>query len=81
MIGINEELSVKKVIERHKEITERIEIVIVDKGHRTADIAKSLGANVFLQHPPKGYGPAMDHAFKCSNRELIITVDCDYYLP
>ena len=82
MITLNEELSVKKVIEDIKKLDERIEIVIVDSSDdQTAEIAKSLGANVFLQHPPKGYGPAMDHALKCSNRELIITVDCDDTYP
>ena len=72
----------KKSHRRHKEIRRgRIEIVIVDSDDQTAEIAKSLGANVFLQHPPKGYGPAMDHALKCSDRELIITVDCDDTYP
>ena len=82
MITLNEELSVKKVIEDIRKLDERIEIVIVDSSDdRTAEIAKSLGANVFLQHPPKGYGPAMDRALKCSDRELIITVDCDDTYP
>ena len=38
-------------------------------------------ANVYRQFPPSGYGPAMDYALKCSNRELIITVDCDDTYP
>ncbi len=82
MITLNEELSVKKVINDIKNIDERIEINIVDSStDKTPDIAKSLGANVYRQFPPSGYGPAMDYALKCSNRELIITVDCDDTYP
>ncbi len=82
MITLNEELSVKKVINDIKNIDERIEINIVDSStDKTPEIAKSLGANVYRQFPPSGYGPAMDYALKCSNRELIITVDCDDTYP
>ena len=82
MITLNEELSVKKVINDIKNIDERIEINIVDSSSdKTPEIAKSLGANVFRQYPPSGYGPAMDYALKCSKREIIITVDCDDTYP
>lgn len=82
MITLNEELSVKKVIEDIKNIDERIEINIVDSStDKTPEIARSLGANVFRQFPPSGYGPAMDYALKCSNRDLIITIDCDDTYP
>ena len=82
MITLNEELSVKKVINDIKSIDERIEINIVDSStDKTPEIAKSLGANVYRQFPPCGYGPAMDYALKCSDRDLIITVDCDDTYP
>ena len=82
MITLNEELSVKKVINDIKSIDERIEINIVDSStDKTPEIAKSLGANVYRQFPPSGYGPAMDYALKCSDRDLIITVDCDDTYP
>lgn len=82
MITLNEELSVKKVINDIKEIDDRIEINIVDSSiDKTPEIAKSLGAKVYRQYPPVGYGPAMDYALKCSNREIIITVDCDDTYP
>ncbi len=82
MITLNEELSVKKVINDIKKIDERIEINIVDSSiDKTPEIAKSLGANVYRQYPPVGYGPAMDYALKCSTREIIITVDCDDTYP
>ena len=82
MITLNEELSVKKVIDDIKKIDNRIEINIVDSSDdKTPEIAKSLGVNVYRQYPPSGYGPAMDYALKCSNREVVITVDCDNTYP
>jgi len=82
MITLNEELSVKKVIDDIKKIDDRIEINIVDSSDdKTPEIAKSLGANVYRQYPPSGYGPAMDYALKCSNRDVVITVDCDDTYP
>ena len=82
MITLNEEKSVEKVIRDIKNIDERIEINIVDSStDNTAKIAEKLGANVFYQLPPKGYGPAMDYALKCSSRNIIITIDCDDTYP
>ncbi len=82
MITLNEEASVSKVINDIKNLDDRIEINIVDSStDNTPQIAKSLGANVYFQFPPKGYGPAMDYALKSSNREIIITVDCDDTYP
>jgi glycosyltransferase involved in cell wall biosynthesis len=82
MITLNEEASVAKVINDIKNLDERIEINIVDSStDNTPKIAKSLGANVYYQFPPKGYGPAMDYALKSSNREIIITIDCDDTYP
>lgn len=82
MITLNEELSVKKVINDIYNLDKRIEIVIVDSSSDcTAEIAKSMGVKVYKQIPPQGYGPAMDMAFKATTRDLIITLDCDDTYP
>lgn len=82
MITLNEEMSVKKVVSDIKKLDKRIEINIVDSSDdKTPEIAKNLGANVYIQYPPSGYGPAMDYALKTSNREVIITMDCDDTYP
>lgn len=82
MITLNEEISVKKVVSDIKKLDKRIEINIVDSSDdKTPEIAKNLGANVYIQYPPSGYGPAMDYALKTSNREVIITMDCDDTYP
>ena len=82
MITLNEEKAVEKVIRDIQNLDRRIEIIIVDSSSdKTGKIAEDLGANVFYQIPPKGYGPAMDYALKCSSREVIITVDCDDTYP
>ena len=82
MITLNEELSVKKVINDIYNLDNRIEIVIVDSSSDcTAEIAKSMGVKVYKQIPPQGYGPAMDMAFKATTRDLIITLDCDDTYP
>ncbi len=82
MITLNEERAVEKVIKDIQNLDQRIEINIVDSSSDdTAKIAEKLGANVFYQIPPKGYGPAMDYALNCSSREVIITIDCDDTYP
>lgn len=82
MISMNEEKSVKKVIDDIKKLDDRIEILIVDSSiDQTAEIAKNNGAKVIKQMPPIGYSPAMDLALKSCEREVIITMDCDDTYP
>ena len=82
MISMNEEKSVKKVIDDIKKLDERIEILIVDSSEdQTAEIAEKNGAKVIKQMPPIGYSPAMDLALKSCEREVIITMDCDDTYP
>ena len=82
MISMNEEKSVKKVIDDIKKNNDRIEILIVDSSEdKTAEIALDNGAKVIKQMPPIGYSPAMDLALKSSKREIIITMDCDDTYP
>ena len=82
MISMNEEQAVAKVIEDIQKIDKRIEIVIVDSSSdKTAEIAKKMGARVFVQLPPIGYSPAMDLALKSATRDILITMDCDDTYP
>ena len=82
MITLNEEASIRKVVNDIWKIDERIEILIVDSStDNTAKIAEEIGVKVIRQFPPKGYGPAMDLALNSCNREVIITMDCDDTYP
>ena len=82
MISMNEEQAVAKVIEDIQKTDKRIEIVIVDSSSdKTAEIAKKMGARVFVQLPPIGYSPAMDLALKSATRDILITMDCDDTYP
>ena len=82
MITLNEEGSIKKVVNDIKKIDQRIEVLIVDSStDKTPEIAKNLGVKVIRQFPPKGYGPAMDLALKSCTRNVIITMDCDDTYP
>jgi glycosyltransferase involved in cell wall biosynthesis len=82
MITRNEERAVAKVICDIREAVPEAEIVVVDSSSdSTAQIARSLGARVILQLPPRGYGPAMDTALRSSEREVVVTLDCDDTYP
>lgn len=78
----NEEGAVRKVIADIRAAMPRAEILVVDSSSdNTAEIAASLGARVIRQFPPRGYGPAMDTALHSTNREVIVTLDCDDTYP
>ena len=82
MITRNEEKAVGKVIGDIRAAVPGAEILIVDSSSdRTADIAQSLGARVIRQFPPRGYGPAMDTALRSTEREVVVTLDCDDTYP
>ena len=82
MISMNEEESVKKVIQDIKNIDNRIQVIIVDSSNdKTAEIAQENGAKVIRQIPAIGYSPAMDLALKSCDRDIIITMDCDDTYP
>lgn len=82
MISMNEELAIKKVVTDIQKECPKAEIVVVDSSSdKTAEIAKELGCVVVKQFPPKGYGPAMDTAFKTASRDIIVTLDCDDTYP
>lgn len=82
MITMNEEGAVGKVIGDIQKVAPDAEILIVDSSSdRTAEIAQSLGARVIKQFPPRGYGPAMDRALHASERDVVVTLDCDDTYP
>src|SRR5271168_1200803 len=82
MITMNEEKAVTKVIGDIQNVLPRAEILVIDSSSdRTAEIAQSLGARVIRQFPPRGYGPAMDKALRSSQREVVVTLDCDDTYP
>ncbi|WP_440634199.1 glycosyltransferase [Candidatus Pelagibacter sp. HIMB1746] len=82
MISMNEEGSIKKIVEEIFNIDDRIEIILVDSStDNTFEIAEKLGVNAIKQFPPKGYGLAMDLALKSCTKEIIITMDCDSTYP
>jgi glycosyltransferase involved in cell wall biosynthesis len=82
MITRNEEKAVEKVVGDVRAAVPGAEILIVDSSSdRTADIAERLGARVIRQYPPQGYGPAMDKALRSSDREVVVTLDCDDTYP
>lgn len=82
MISMNEEGSIKKIVQEIFNIDKRIEIVLVDSSKdKTFEIAKQLGVQAIKQYPPQGYGLAMDLALKSCTRDVIITMDCDCTYP
>ena len=82
MITRNEEKAVAKVIGDIKRIVPEADILVVDSSSdRTPDIAAELGARVIRQFPARGYGPAMDLALHSSEREVVVTLDCDDTYP
>ena len=82
MITLNEERAVGKVINDIRRVVPDAEIFLVDSSKdRTAEIATELGARVFKQFPPKGYGPAMDRAVRDARGDVVVTLDCDDTYP
>lgn len=82
MITMNEESSVATVIKDIQALVPEAEILIVDSSKdRTPVIAEASGAKVIRQFPPRGYGPAMEHALRAATREVIVTMDCDNTYP
>jgi len=82
MITMNEAQAVAKVIGDIRRAVPGAEILIVDSSRdATPEIARSLGARVLRQFPPKGYGPAMDMALRSSSGEVVVTLDCDDTYP
>ena len=68
MITLNEEKSIKKVVDDIRLQSLDIEIIIVDSStDKTPKIAREMGVKVIRQFPPIGYSPAMDLALKSAS--------------
>lgn len=82
MITMNEEKSVRTVIQHIQKIVPGAEVLVVDSSKdNTPTIAAELGAKVIRQFPPQGYGPAMEKALRSGSREVVVTLDCDNTYP
>ena len=82
MITLNEEESIKIVVEDIKKYAPDSEILIVDSSSdRTPEIAESMGVKVIKQYPPEGYGPAMETALRSAKGDVVVTLDCDNTYP
>jgi glycosyltransferase involved in cell wall biosynthesis len=82
MLTMNEEGAIAKVVADLRAVVPEAEILIVDSSSdRTPEIAASLGCRVVRQFPPRGYGPAMDHALRDASGDIVVTLDCDDTYP
>lgn len=82
MLTMNEEGAIAKVVSDIRAVAPDAEILVVDSSKdRTPEIAAQLGCRVVRQFPPRGYGPAMDHALRDAAGEIVLTLDCDDTYP
>jgi 2-polyprenyl-3-methyl-5-hydroxy-6-metoxy-1,4-benzoquinol methylase len=85
MLTMNEEESVAAMIGEIRRVAPDAQILCVDSStrDRTPDIARSLGARVLRQVPPRGHGPAMELLMysAAAQSELLIYLDCDFTYP
>jgi glycosyltransferase involved in cell wall biosynthesis len=82
MITLNEEGSIRSVVEQIRQVVEKSEILIVDSSSdRTAEIASQIGCRVIRQLPAQGYGPALGMALKNATGDVVVTMDCDNTYP
>ncbi|MCC6522777.1 MAG: methyltransferase domain-containing protein [Polyangiaceae bacterium] len=85
LLTMDEEESVARMIAEVRSHAPDAEILCVDSStkDRTPDIARSLGARVLRQVPPRGHGPAMELLMYEAARqsELLIYLDCDFTYP
>jgi SAM-dependent methyltransferase len=85
MLTMNEEASVRPMIEGIRRVAPDATIVCVDSStrDRTPELARELGAVVLRQVPARGHGPAMEVLLREAERraELLVTLDCDGTYP
>ena len=76
IITYNEENRIGRTLDAVREIAD--EIIIVDSGStdRTVEIAKSKGADVYVEKW-KGYGPQKNSVLKKSKGEWVLLIDAD----
>ena len=77
---LNEEQGIEKVLRLMPAFVD--DVIVVDNGStdRTADVAKSFGANVIRENV-RGYGRAYKRGFSEATGDLIVTLDGDHSYP
>lgn len=85
LLTMDEEQSVARMIGEVRHHAPDADILCVDSSTRdkTPEIARSLGARVIRQIPPRGHGPAMEQlmAAAAETSELLVYLDCDFTYP
>ena len=85
MLTMDEEESVEAMIKEIRRVAPDAKILCVDSStkDRTPEIARSLGARVLRQVPPRGHGPAMELLMYTAAKEsdMLIYLDCDFTYP
>jgi glycosyltransferase involved in cell wall biosynthesis len=76
----NEEEGVRYVIDRLPECIDEVVVVDNNSTDRTAEVARSLGANVVFEKR-KGYGAAYKAGLPAATGDVIITLDGDGTYP
>jgi glycosyltransferase involved in cell wall biosynthesis len=77
---LNEEQGVEQVMQRMPKFVDQV--IVVDNGStdRTADVAKSYGAQV-IHEEVRGYGRAYKSGFQKATGDVIVTLDGDHSYP
>jgi glycosyltransferase involved in cell wall biosynthesis len=77
---LNEEQGIEQVMQRMPSFVDQV--IVVDNGStdRTADVAKSYGAQV-IHEEVRGYGRAYKSGFQKATGDVIITLDGDHSYP
>ncbi|MBN9657020.1 MAG: glycosyltransferase family 2 protein [Acidobacteria bacterium] len=77
---LNEEQGIEKVLSRMPEFVD--EVIVVDNGStdRTADVARSFGAQV-IREDVRGYGRSYKKGFSLATGDVIVTLDGDHSYP
>lgn len=77
---LNEEQGVEQVMQRMPKFVDQV--IVVDNGStdRTADVAKSYGAQV-IHEEVRGYGRAYKSGFQKAIGDVIVTLDGDHSYP
>lgn len=85
MLTMDEEQSIAKMIGEIRRVAPDASLLCVDSStkDKTPEIARSLGARVLRQVPPRGHGPAMELLMYSAAKqsELLIYLDCDFTYP
>jgi 2-polyprenyl-3-methyl-5-hydroxy-6-metoxy-1,4-benzoquinol methylase len=85
MLTMNEEESIAPMIGEIRRVAPDAQILCVDSStrDRTPEIARSLGARVLRQVPPRGHGPAMELLMysAAAQSDALIYLDCDFTYP